>query len=202
MSRELKFRIYDISRECFHYSSEPTTIDTCQLYIKLNGDISSVKYTNHEINSKNFIIQQYTGLKDKNGTEIYEGDIVVLGYRVYSEKPFIRQIIFKDGCFTYEDTIYDFDGLLDHDKCEIIGNIFKKEQSNKIIKTNKRYFKDGEIRERCFFAFLPVSIDIKNENKVMGTETRWLKKVRVKEKYCYPLIFNKPYWHKLAFIDK
>ena len=58
--RELKFRAWDPHNKCFLHRF----MDNFMLCVLEKGG------------SLGYIIEQYTGLKDKNGTEIWESDIV------------------------------------------------------------------------------------------------------------------------------
>jgi uncharacterized phage protein (TIGR01671 family) len=72
MKREIKFRIFDPAQKLFiHPSKFSFNADFSQKFFR--GDLKLVK----ESHSEKCIINQFTGLLDKNGVEIYEGDVVL-----------------------------------------------------------------------------------------------------------------------------
>ncbi len=119
--RNIKFRAWDIKEKKwiklwtfhFHYDGGLNFIT----------DSTAMNNIYNNRNEDRYILIQYTGLKDKNGKEIYEGDIVKMLSRTFT------QVYFSDGgfCVNVGGQLVGLhpDFLGRYRTVEVIGNIYE-----------------------------------------------------------------------------
>lgn len=122
MNREIKFRVWDKDLKRIRY------LNTEHDFIRFDS-LGQGYYENMQTGLGEWFsdLMQYTGLKDKNGKEIYEGDIclVTILPENYKEKMVTVWCNDRNG-FRFQDEDGEVWNVNDTEM-EVIGNIYESE---------------------------------------------------------------------------
>ena len=131
--KEIKFKAWD--KDLKRWTNYSIADDLPRFYDKHTGCWKTDK------EGKRFVLSQYTGLKDKNNREIYEGDVIKvisfarwIGVVEYSDEN--QAFIFDDLDKKYRGKSTVFMNQFD-DGFEILGNIYENPKLLKELTNDK-----------------------------------------------------------------
>lgn len=135
--REYKFRVWDTENKEMLKVQELDFEDT---FYGGRLSIRTDQYNDY-FDIEDMILMQYTGLKDKNGKEIYEGDIIFDSF--YERK---AKVVFLEGAFwlDYIDDFKEYKTI--HKRYQLLANYDNKSVLEVIgnIYDNPELLKEGE----------------------------------------------------------
>ena len=118
--RTIKFRAWSPSNGCWcaSFSIHKSGKTSDMIDTKIDKD-SGLAISDAHWGENDLEIMQFTGLLDKNGVEVFEGDVVAIG------EPQVKfKVVFEDGAFIFKGK-YKFFPLHEAEFFEVIGNIYE-----------------------------------------------------------------------------
>jgi len=104
MNRQLKFRVWDKLAKVYIY---PDKGYQGHYILTLNGLFNNLQ---NGSGSEEYEVEQWTGLIDKMGRDIYSGDIVSFEYEEGEKQEDVRkdrgEVVFKDGMFCFKSGVW------------------------------------------------------------------------------------------------
>lgn len=120
--RPIKFRAWDFNHKKMHWPCEIPVNDNAGNPIVRTFELGGIETCPPNPDElEDYVLMQFTGLKDRNGKEIYEGDLVIELLNVRSPRP----IEWKTAGFSIklgEATWLSMDPRME---LEIVGNIYE-----------------------------------------------------------------------------
>ena len=120
-----KFRVWMKSLKWMcdvtNISFDSKFVDICQ-----QGDTE--RYTEMSVEFDEITLMQSTGLFDRNGKEIFEGDIVKMSKDVYSEPTYYEVVRHRGGAYRLESKQHGCELWLRHTDCEVVGNVYENKE--------------------------------------------------------------------------
>ena len=80
------------------------------------------------VSAEDLVLMQSTGMVDRNGNIIFEGDIVKMAKDVYSEPTYYEVVRHRGGAYRLESKQHGCELWLRHTDCEVVGNIYENRE--------------------------------------------------------------------------
>ncbi|CAM1666009.1 YopX family protein [Streptococcus mitis] len=80
------------------------------------------------VSAEDLVLMQSTGMVDRNGNIIFEGDIVKMAKDVYSEPTYYEVVRHRGGAYRLESKQHGCELWLRHTDCDIVGNVYENKE--------------------------------------------------------------------------